>query len=398
MTITKRDLLKHVAVTAGTAALGAPRLASAAAVPLKIGMIVSSSGPSASNAVQFTGAVKAFMGKYGDEVAGRKIEIIQRDGMGPAPDVNLRLTQELITRQGVELIFGYDYTPNVLAVKKLSTQAKVPIIVENAATSGILKDAPYMVRFGLTTGQVTEPLAKWMPGNEAQTAYVLFANYGPGLEARTAFKEAYTAASGTYMGELPVPVSNPDFSGYLQRIKEAKPQGLFVFLPSGDQPLAFLKAARDYDLATAGIKIYGTGDIVAEDAIDTMGDAVLGVTTAFGYSDVHASPENDEFVRLFKQATGGTLRPDYHAATVWDVMGAIYKIAQQQNGALTGDRSIELLKGYSTTGPRGPIVIDPETRDVTATVYIRTAKRVGEHIVNAEIMAFPNVKSPDKLF
>ena len=391
--ITKRQLLAGAGSLAGATSFGAPAVL-AAGRPLRLGMIVSSSGPSASNVVQFAGAVKAFMAKHGDEVAGRKIEIIQRDGMGPAPDVNLRLTQELITRQNVEIIFGYDYTPNVLAVKKISTQAKIPTLIVNAATSGILSDAPFMVRFGLTTAQVTEPLARWMPKHGMKSAYALFANYGPGLEARAAFKSAFQAAGGSYMGDIPVPVSNPDFSGYLQRIKEAKPEALFVFLPTGDQPTSFLKAARDYDLAGAGMKIVGTGDIASEDAIDAIGDAILGVTTAFGYSDVHPSPENEEFVRLFKAAAGADERPNFHAAVTWDVMGAIYKVVEQQAGNLNPDKTIELLKGYATTGPRGPIKVDPNTRDLTATVYLRTAEKAGRLIVNREFAAFPDTKSP----
>ena len=392
----KRRAIIGATLLAGAMMFGTSQ-AVRAAEPLKLGMIVSSSGPSASNAIQFTGAVKAFMAKYGDTVAGRKIEIIQRDGMGPAPDVNLRLTQELISRQGVEMIFGFDYTPNVLAVKKISTQAKMPILISNAATSGILHDAPYMVRFGLTTAQVTKPLAEWMPKNGLKNAYVLFANYGPGVEAKAAFKDAFTAAGGNYMGEIPVPVSNPDFSGYLQRIKEAKPDALFVFLPTGDQPGAFLKAARDYDLAGAGIKIVGTGDIASEDVIDSIGDSILGVTTAFGYSDVHNSPENTEFVELFTKATGGTTRPNFHAATIWDIMGAIYKVVEAQNGKLDPEKTIELLKGYKSTGARGPIEIDSSTRDLTTTVYLRTAEKQGDRIVNREFEAIPSVKSPAKV-
>ena len=394
--VTKRQVLAGLGAAAGASVMKAPAVLAASA-PLKLGMIVSSSGQSASNAAEFTGAVAAFMAKHGDEVAGRKVEILQRDGMGPAPDVNLRLTQELITRQGVEIMFGYDYTPNVLAVKKLVTQAKMPTLIVNAATSGILKDAPYMVRFGLTTAQVTEPLGKWMPANGMKTGYALFANYGPGLEARAAFKQAFSAAGGTYLGEIPVPVSNPDFSAYLQRIKEAKPDAVFVFLPTGDQPIAFLKSARDYDLAGAGIRIVGTGDIAAEDNIAAIGDSVLGVTTAFGYSDAHPSPENKEFVRLYKEKAGSSARPNFHAATVWDVMGAIYKVVEQQNGKLDPDATVRLLKGYSAVGPRGPITIDPETRDVTATVYLRTAKKVGGQIVNEEFASIPNVKSPADL-
>jgi branched-chain amino acid transport system substrate-binding protein len=391
--INKRNLLKAAGALLGSAALGA-RPAAAQEKPLKLGMIVSSSGPSASNVVQFTNAVKAYMANHGDVVAGRKIEILQRDGMGPAPDVNVRLTQELITRQGVDMIFGYDYTPNVLAVKKLSTQAKMPTLIVNAATSGILRDAPYMVRFGLTTAQVTEPLGKWMPANGMKRAYALVANYGPGLEARAAFKESFVAAGGDYIGDIPVPVSSPDFSGYLQRIKEARPDALFVFLPTGDQPGAFLKAARDYDLAGAGIRIVGTGDIASEDAIDAIGDSVLGVTTAFGYSDVHKSAENDEFVRLFKQAAGAPMRPNFHAAVVWDVMGAIYRVVTEQDGNLDSEKTIGLLKGYAAVGPRGPIRIDPETRDLTTTVYLRTARKAGNLIVNEEFASIPNVKPP----
>jgi len=199
------------------------------------------------------------------------------------------------------------------------------------------------------------------------------------------------------MGEIPVPVSNPDFSGYLQRIKEAKPDALFVFLPTGDQPGAFLKAARDYDLAGAGIKIVGTGDIASEDVIDSIGDSILGVTTAFGYSDVHNSPENTEFVELFTKATGGTTRPNFHAATIWDIMGAIYKVVEAQNGKLDPEKTIELLKGYKSTGARGPIEIDSSTRDLTTTVYLRTAEKQGDRIVNREFEAIPSVKSPAKV-
>ena len=394
--ITKRQVLTGLGAVACGSVVKAPAVL-AATTPLKLGMVVSSSGQSASNAAEFTGAVGAFMAKHGDEVAGRKVEIIQRDGMGPAPDVNLRLTQELITRQGVEMIFGYDYTPNVLAVKKLVTQAKMPTLIVNAATSGILKDAPYMVRFGLTTAQVTEPLARWMPGQGIKTAYALFANYGPGLEARSAFKQAFSAAGGSYLGEIPVPVSNPDFSAYVQRLKEAKPDAVFVFLPTGDQPISFLKTARDFDLAGSGIRIVGTGDINAEDTVGAIGDPVIGVTTAFGYSDAHPSPENQEFVRLFKAKAGAAARPNFHAATVWDVMEAIYKVVEQQNGKIDADATIKLLKGYTAVGPRGPITIDPDTRDVTATVYLRTAKRIGGEIVNEEFASFPNVQSPSDI-
>jgi branched-chain amino acid transport system substrate-binding protein len=389
----RRGLLKGVGGLLGAVALDAKR-ATAQAKPLKLGLIVSSSGPSASNAIEFTTAIKAFMAKHGDSVAGRKIEILQRDGMGPSPDVNVRLTQELITRQGVDIMFGYDYTPSVLAVKKISTEARMPTLIVNAATSGILRDAPYMVRFGLTTAQITEPLAKWLPTTGAKRAYALFANYGPGLEARTTFKEGFVKAGGEYMGEIPVPASNPDFSGYLQRIKEAKPDALFVFLPTGDQPVAFLKATRDYDLAGAGIKIVGLGDIASEDAIDAIGDSIVGVTTTFGYSDVHKSPENEEFVRLFKEAGGSNTRPNFLAAVVWDVMGAIYNVVAEQGGNVDPDKTMALLQSYKTMGPRGPISINPETRDAIATVYLRTAKKVGGLIVNEEFASFPDVPSP----
>lgn len=379
-------------------ALGAgliPLRARAAANPLRIGMIVSSSGPSATNAIQFNGAIKAFVSKHGDTVAGRKIEIIQRDGMGPAPDVNMRITQELIVREKVELIFGYDYTPNVLAVAKMSTQAKMPIIVSNAATSGILKNAPYMVRFGWTTAQITAPLAEWMAREGGiRKAYALFSDYGPGLEAGAVFKERFVGAGGEYLGEIRVPVSNPDFSGYLQRIKDAKPDALFIFLPAGEQPPAFLKAAQDYELVKSKIRLFATGDMSVENTIDAIGEPIIGLVTSFIYSDVHDSPENKEFTRLFAEATGGAVRPNFHAATVFDIMGAIYKLVEARNGMLDPESTVEFLRNYQTVGPRGRVQIDPETRDAIGTVYLRRAERDGDRIVNREFAQIAQVRSP----
>jgi branched-chain amino acid transport system substrate-binding protein len=382
-----------LALIAAAVVMGAAA-AHAAEPPLKIGVVSSYTGPSAMNGKALDNALDLYMKQHGDSVAGRKIELIKRDTGGPAPDLVKREVQELIVRDKVDLIIGLDYTPNVLAAGPVSTQAKMPILVVNGATAGIIAKAPYMARFGFTTGQIAAPLGQWAWKQGIKSTVVMYADYGPGIDAGTFYKRAYTEAGGKVADEVKMPLQNPDFSAYIQRIKDAKPDAVFVFLPSGAESNAFLKAYKDAGLFEAGIKLLATGDLTDEPSLDSIGDAAIGMITSYDYSDAHDSPMNKAFVKGIKEVGGPDARPDFFSVAGWDAMHAVYDLVKAQNGKLNPDKTMELIKKVKFESPRGPIMIDPETRDIIQNVYIRRVEKRDGHLYNVEIDTIPMVKSP----
>lgn len=381
-------------ITAAFAFAAAAMLCTAAAQadepPLKIGIIGSYTGGAADFGRDVDAAYAAYVKEHGDTVAGRKIEFIRRDTGGPNPDVVRRLVQELITSDKVDLITGMEFTPNALAAASLSTQAKMPVLIVNAATTDILKNAPYMVRFGFTTAQIVTPFAQWAAKNGYHDVYSIYTDYGPGIEAGNSFRTAFTAAGGKILGEVKPPLISPDYSAYVQRAKDAKPQAIFIFAPAADHPPIFLRAFRDAGLADAGVKILATGDLVNESQLGILGDPALGMITTFDYSDAHNSALNHAFVKAFHEASGKNLRPDFTGAAAYDVINAVYKVVEAQHGKLDPDRTIALLKGMSFESPRGPIAIDAN-RDIVQNVYFRKVEKVDGELRNIEFATVPNV-------
>ncbi|HUB95552.1 MAG TPA: ABC transporter substrate-binding protein [Stellaceae bacterium] len=358
--------------------------------PLKIGLVGSFSGGATEWGLEVDAAFAAYQKEHGDTVAGRKIEFIRRDTTGPNPDVTRRLVQELISNDKVELIAGLEFTPNALATAGLSTQAKMPVLIVNAATTEILTKAPYMVRFGFTTAQVVTPFAKWAAANGYHDVYAIYTDYGPGLEAGAAFKKAFTAAGGNIVGEVKPPLVSPDYSSYIQRVKDAKPQAIFIFAPAADHPPIFLKAYRDAGLADMGVKILATGDLTNEFELPTLGDPALGMITTFDYSEAHDSPMNHDFVKAIYESGGGRVRPNFTTVAAWDVINAIYKLVDAQHGKIDPDKTIALLKGMSFESPRGPIAID-DHRDIVQNVYFRKVEKVDGKLQNVEFQTVPMV-------
>jgi branched-chain amino acid transport system substrate-binding protein len=358
--------------------------------PIKIGVIGSFSGGATEWGLEVDAAFKAYMKQHGDTVAGRKIELIRRDTTGPNPDITRRLVQELISNDKVDLIAGLEFTPNALATAGLSTQAKKPVLIVNAATTEILTKAPYMVRFGFTTAQIVTPFAKWAAANGYKNVYAIYTDYGPGLEAGAAFKKAFTESGGTIVGEVKPPLVSPDYSAYIQRVKDAKPQAIFIFAPAADHPPIFLKAYRDAGLADMGVKILATGDLTNEFVLPTLGDPALGMITTFDYSEAHDSAMNHDFVKAIYEAGGGRVRPNFTTVAAWDVMNAIYKLIEAQHGTIDADKTIALLKGMSFESPRGPIAID-DHRDIVQNVYFRKVEKVDGKLQNVEFKSVPMV-------
>jgi branched-chain amino acid transport system substrate-binding protein len=276
----------------------------------------------------------------------------------------------------------------------VSTAAKKPVFIMNAATQGILKNNPYMIRFGNLTAQIEAPFGAWAAKNGIRSVYALFADYGPGLDAKNAFAKTFGANGGKVLGEIGVPISASDFTSYVQRMKDAKPDAAFVFLPLGPQAKQFFKAWTDAGMAKAGIKLIANGDLTDEVDLDQLGEEALGVVTAYTYSDTHNSPENRAFLSAWQQATGGKIRPDAFAVSAYDLMAALYRAVQQQGGKIDPERTIAIVRGMKLESPRGPLQIDPETREPIENVYIRRVERRNGRFENAEFETIPMVKDP----
>src|SRR6266550_2762707 len=287
---------------AGAALFGLAGAASAQNV-VKLGMVGEFSGPFAQYGQQILGGMKAYMKLNGDTVAGKKIEIVQKDTGGPAPDVAKRLAQELVTRDNVDILVGFGLTPNALAVAPVATEAKKPMIIMNAATSIITTKSPYIVRVSMTLPQITQPMAQWAAKNGIKKVYTVVADYGPGLDAEAAFTKAFQAAGGQMVGSVHTPLQNPDFGPFIQRVKDAKPEAVFLFLPAGEQGIAFMKSYKERGLADSGINSIATGDITDDGVLDAMGDPTLGLVTIFHYSASHNSPENTAFKKAYATPT-----------------------------------------------------------------------------------------------
>jgi branched-chain amino acid transport system substrate-binding protein len=391
--------IKKRTVLAAFAGLGIACLATGAAAqdkPLRIGLIATYSGPYADYGRQFDAGVALYLKEHGGKLGGRSVEIIKKDTAGPAPNVAKRIAQELVVRDKVDVLTGLDFSPNALAVGAVATQAKVPTIVMNAAASQITTSSPYVARVAFTVQQVSDPMARWMLRNGIKEAYTVVADYAPGVDAETSFTKAFTEGGGKITGGVRTPMNNPDFSAYVQRIKDARPQAVFFFFPSGVMPPAFLKVWKERGMEQAGIKLFATGEATDDSFLEATGDVALGLVTSHHYSYAHPSAKNRKFVQDFAAAYGKSLRPNYFAVTAYDALAAIDLALAKTHGDASGEKLMAALKGLSFESPRGPIEIDPVTRDIVQTVYIRRTERVKGELVNVEFDKFERVKDPAK--
>lgn len=361
---------------------------------IKIGVILPFSGQFADTGVQLDDGIKLYMQQHGDTVAGKKIEVIRKDVGGIAPEVAKRLAQELVVRDNADILAGFALTPNALAAADVSAQAKKFMVVMNAATSIITTKSPYLARTSVTVPQIDESFGGWVAKSGVKTVYTVVSDYGPGLDAESAFQRAFEAAGGKVVGLVRVPVANPDFSAFVQRAKDANPEAIFIFVPGGTQPAAIGKALASRGITPKNTKIFGQGEIASEEALKSMGDDALGIVTAFHYDYNHDSPMNREFVAAYNKAFGRN--PDIYCIGGYDGMRLIYAALEKTGGKADGQDLIDAAKGMAWESPRGPMSIDPETRDVVQTVYIRRVEKVGDRLVNVEFDKVENVKDPVK--
>jgi branched-chain amino acid transport system substrate-binding protein len=384
-------LLRLLAVAGGFAVFG-PGAASAQDI-VKIGFSAPITGPFAENGRQMSAALKLFVEQNGTSVAGKTVEVILRDD-GGVPDQAKRIAQEFVVNQKVAILAGYNPTPTALAVAPIATEAKIPEIVTGSSASITTQRSPYIVRTFSTQAQITVPIAQWAVKNGIKRVVTLVADYAPGLETEKAFVEEFKAKGGDIIESLRVPLQNPDFAPFLQRARDAKPEALFVWVPGG-LAAPFLRQYVERGLQSSGIKLIGPGDITDDDVLNQMGDAMLGITTSLQYSAAHPSAKNKTFVEAFERVSNG-LRPDHVGVAVYDCMYLVYEALKKTGGNSNGDALIAAMKGMAWESPRGPISIDPETRDVVQDVYIRRVERIDGELYNVEFDTYKAVKDPGK--
>ena len=387
-------MLRLIGLCVGISALLAVACGARADQPVKIGVILPFSGQFADTGVQLDNGMKLYMQQHGDTVAGRKIVVIRKDVGGIAPEVAKRLAQELVVRDNADILAGFALTPNALAAAEVSAQARKFMVVMNAATAIITTKSPYLARTSDTVPQLDEAFGDWAARQGIKTAYTLVSDYGPGLDAEAAFQSAFQAGGGKIVGSVRMPVANADFSAFVQRAKDADPEAIFMFVPGGTQPAALGKALASRGITPANTKLLGQDEITSEEALKSMGDDAIGLITVAHYDFNHASPMNQEFVAAYNKAFGRN--PDIFSIGGYDGMRLIYAALEKTGGKADGPDLIDAAKGMTWESPRGPITIDPETRDIVQTIYIRKVEKVDGQLVNVEFDKIPNVKDPVK--
>jgi len=361
---------------------------------VKIGLILAYSGQFADPSAQMDNGIKLYLREHGEQVAGKRIELIRKDTGGIAPDIAKRLAQELIVRENVDLLAGFALTPNALAAADVSAQAKKFMVTMNAATAIITTKSPYMVRTSFTVPQLNETLGAWAYRNGIRTVYTMVSDFGPGHDGEAAFHTGFKDAGGEIVGASRYPVANQDFSAFVQRAKDSNAEAIYVWTPGGPQPAAIGKALAERGIDPRQRRVLGQGELTSEDALKSMGDAGIGIITAFHYDFNHASAMNEAFVRSYRDAFGRN--PDMFSVGAYDGMHLIFEVLKKTGGKTDGESLIAAAKGTQWESPRGIISIDAETRDVVQTVYIRRVERVGSELHNVEFDKVENVKDPFK--
>jgi branched-chain amino acid transport system substrate-binding protein len=380
-------------LAAAYAALALSAASGAQAQDVKIGFILPMTGQQQSTGKQIAAAAKLYMAQQGSTVAGKKVDLIIRDDAA-VPDNTKRIAQEMIVNDKVTYLAGFGVTPAALAVAPLSAESKTPEIVTAAGTSIITEKSPYIARTSFTLAQSTVPMADWAAQNGIKKVVSMVSDYAPGADAEKSFKEEFTKKGGQVLDTIRFPLASPDFAPSLQRAADQKPDAIFVFVPAG-QGGVFVKQFVERGLDKAGIKIIGPGDVTDDDLLNGMGDAVIGTVTAHFYSADHPSAVNKAFVAAFEKANNG-MRPNFMAVSGYDGMHLMYEAVKKTGGKTDGDSLIAAAKGMAWESPRGPISIDPQTRDIIQNVYIRKVEKKNGELYNVEFATFPAVKDPIK--
>lgn len=371
--------------------------ARAEAQAVRIGVITSLSGVAAQSGEQMKAGIDTWLRMHGDNVAGRKLDIIYKDDTGPHADVAKRLATELISRDKVDILTGFIFTPNAMAAASVADRARRPMVIMNAAASGLTKRSPYITRTSYTVAQSVKPLAEWAYKTGSRRVFSIVADYAPGQDAHTWFSSTFIAQGGTIIDSVKVPLSTIDFSAYLQRIKDSKPDAIHVFLPNGQPMVSFMKAYREKGLDKAGIRFLGGEGWADDDVLTAGGEAMAGIYSAGFYSFSRPGAENAAFLDAFGKTVNGRIKPNFLAASAYDAMALIAAALTKTKGNADGDAFMQAIKGYSAASPRGSVTIDSKSNDIVQTIYIRRIDKLASGRYGAtEIDRYDAVSDPSQ--
>ncbi len=392
MTITARFLAALFTVT--LAGIGI----ASAQTEIKVGVVSTMSGPDAQPGDEMNKGIDLYVKEHQKDLpAGVKVTLIYRDDTGANPDVAKRLATELVTRDHVNILAGAVWSPNAAAIASVATEAKVPFVIMNAAGASITRASPYIIRTSFTLWLVSTPIGQWAAKQGWKKAYTAVTDYAPGFDAEGGFTKGFTDGGGTVIDKVRMPFPTDDYSPFIQRIKDSKPDVAFIFVPAGKKATAVMKAWNDLGLTKAGIKLVTTQDVMLDEELPNMGDAPLGIVSAGTYSNAATRAANQVFLNAWRNAYGEKPIVDFMSVAGWDGMAAIFDVVKQTNGKFDGDAAMKILSNWKTTdSPRGPISIDPNTRDVIENVYIRRVENLNGKLANVEFETIPNVKDPWK--
>lgn len=374
---------------------------SAGAQTVKIGVILTLSGPDAQPGFQIDKGIALYMKEHEKDLPpGVKVELIRRDDTGPNPEVAKRLAQELVVRDQVQFLAGVVYSPNAAAIAPVTAEAKTPLVIMSAAASAITRLSPYIVRVSTTLWTTSYPMGQWSAKQGWKHAYIAVSDYVPGQDAEAAFTKGFGEGGGQVLGAVRLPLANPDFIPFVQRVKDAKADVAFVFVPGGKQATAIMKAWGDTGLGNSATKLVTTHDVVTDEELPNMGDVPLGVVSAGVYSAAATRPENKAFLAAWAREYGTTATPNFNSVFGWDGMDTMFDVIKRTHGKFTSDEAMALLKGWQNpASPRGPVRVDPATRDVVQNVYIRRVEKQPDgKLANVEFETIPQVKDPWKEF
>jgi branched-chain amino acid transport system substrate-binding protein len=363
---------------------------------IRIGVITSLSGPAAESGAQMKAGIDTYLRLHGATVAGKRIEVIYKDDTGTQPDIAKRLATELVTRDRVDVLAGFVFTPNAMAAAGIADQGKKPMVVMNAAASALTARSPYVTRVSYTIAQSAKPLAEWAWKTGARRVFTVVADYAPGIDAETWFNKSFTALGGKIVGSVRMPLTSVDYGAFVQRVKDEKPDAIHVFLPNGQPMVSFTKAYREKGLDKANIRFLGGEGWGDEDVLKAGGDSLVGIYSSGFYSYTRPGAENARFLEAFAATVGGKMQPSFLAASSYDGMALIFKTLAKTRGNTDGAAFMEAVKGYTSSSPRGTVTIDPATRDIVQTMYIRRIDKQGGRLVATEIDRFDGVKDPAK--
>ena len=345
----------------------------AAAQEVKIGVNLPYTGVGAELAQQIERGMELYLKLNADKVKPYKLTFVKRD-VKDASGANAKIAvQELLTQDNVDILAGWVYSPNAIASAPIVAAGKKPAILMNAGTAHITNMAPQYVRVAFSMWHagysLGEAAAKIL---HAKTAVIGYSDFPPGKDSLAAFKRSFEANGGKVLDEIPMGGANavPDFTPFFQRAKDKKPDVFFVFVPAGDHSIAVAKTYAAMGMKEAGIKLIGPGDITQDNKLQAMGPAAVGLITMHHYNADLDNPENKKFLEAFKKEYGADAVPDFMAVAGYDGMAAIVHVITELKGKIDTDKAIELLKGWKHESPRGPIMIDPATRDIVMNEYL----------------------------